>query len=350
VKREEGRIGVLLVNLGTPDSPSTRDVRRYLRQFLSDERVVNYPRILRWLLLNLIILPFRPRTSAAAYQKIWMDEGSPLLHYGRELAKHVTQVLGIDFQVELAMRYGSPSIASALKQLLAGEPTRVVIVPLFPQYAIASTGSAVAEVSKVLESISNPPNIRVLAPYYDDPRLIHPMAEIAKTAFAGFDLDHILLSFHGLPEWQLRELSNAGERCLEHDSCCDSITLANRSCYRAHCFATARALTQAMELPDSCVSVVFQSRLGRTPWLEPDLPDVLPRLAAQGTKRLGVICPAFVADCLETLEEVGIRADAQWRALGGESLCLAPCVNDDPRWVNGLASMIRECSQSGADH
>ena len=342
MKPNEGQTGVLLVNLGTPDSPSTGDVRRYLRQFLSDERVINTSPILRWLLLNLVILPTRPRKSAAAYQKIWLEEGSPLLHHGRGLTEQVAETLGSEFQVELAMRYGSPSIESALSTLLAGGPSQIIVLPLFPQYAIASTGSAIAEISRVLGSVPTPPKVRVIAPFYDDSRLIDPMVEAARNAFAGLNPDHVVLSFHGLPEWQLRDLNNGSERCLESESCCDNLTLANSSCYRAHCFATARALTRSLELADTSVSVAFQSRMGRIPWLEPDLPDVLCRLAERGIKRLGVICPAFVADCLETLEEVGIRANDQWRELGGEALVLAPCVNADPAWARGVASMVRD--------
>jgi ferrochelatase len=335
-------IGVLLLNLGTPDSPAVGDVRRYLRQFLGDPRVINLPQPLRWLLLNLVILPFRPRRSAAAYRLIWMPEGSPLLHYGRGLTAGVSAGLGDDFRVELAMRYGSPSIEQGLTALLATDPASIVILPLFPQYAIASTGSALAEVDRVLKSIDAPPPVITIDAFYEHPSFIGAMATVAKPVLEQFDPDHVVMSFHGLPEWQVRELDTSGRHCLEKPDCCEHIGAENRSCYRAHCFATARALEAALGLKEQNTSLVFQSRLGRTPWLEPDLIDVLPQLAAQGVKRPAVFCPAFVADCLETIEEVGIRARAQWKELGGEDLCLVPCVNANPVWVDGVVSMIRE--------
>ncbi len=335
-------VGVLLLNLGTPDSPKVGDVRRYLRQFLSDPRVINLPRPLRWLLLNLVILPFRPRRSAAAYQLIWTPEGSPLMHFGRSLTAGVSDALGDPFHVELAMRYGSPSIEQGLTTLLATDPASIVVLPLFPQYAIASTGSALAEVARVLETIETPPPVIAMGAFYDHPSFIAAMAAVAEPVLKQFEPDHVVMSFHGLPEWQVRELDASEHHCLVKPDCCDAVCAENRNCYRAHCFATARALESALALKREDTSLVFQSRLGRTPWLEPDLVDVLPQLAARGVKRPAVFCPAFVADCLETVEEVGIRARAQWLELGGEELCLVPCVNAEPVWVEGVVSMIRE--------
>lgn len=337
-------IGVLLVNLGTPNSPSVGDVRRYLRQFLSDPRVINLPQPLRWLLLNLVILPFRPKVSAAAYQSIWLDEGSPLLHYGQNLAAGVANQLGDAFCVELAMRYGSPSIASSVEALLAKDVGTIVVLPLFPQYAIASTGSALAEVGRVLEDIKTPPPVRTAAAFFDDPLFCEATADVARPILQQFEPDHTVFSFHGLPEWQVRDLDSSGTYCLTSEGCCDVMSSKNRSCYRAHCFATARELRRALELSDEDTSLVFQSRLGRTPWLDPDLVDVLPELAARGIKRLAVLCPAFVADCLETVEEVGIRAKKQWRELGGEELQLVPCANASPGWAAGVAELVRDAA------
>jgi len=341
VANRDKPIGVLLLNLGTPDSPEVGDVRRYLRQFLSDPRVINLPGPLRWLLLNLVILPFRPRRSAAAYQLIWMPEGSPLLHHSRHLSEGVSEALGNGFRVELAMRYGSPSIEHGLSALLASNPQSIVVLPLFPQYAIASTGSALAEVARVLETIETPPPVYTIDAFYDHPSFIAATAAVAKPVLSQFEPDHVVMSFHGLPEWQVRDLDSTGNHCLVKADCCDRVRAENRNCYRAHCFATARALEAALELKEQDTSLVFQSRLGRTPWLDPDLVEVLPQLAARGVKRPAVFCPSFVADCLETLEEIGIRARAQWRELGGEDLCLIPCVNAEPVWVAGVTSMIR---------
>ncbi|MCP5045021.1 MAG: ferrochelatase, partial [bacterium] len=330
------RIGVLLLNLGTPDSPAVTDVRRYLREFLGDPRVISIPAPLRWLLLNLVILPFRPRRSAAAYRSIWTAEGSPLLRYGRELAAASGETLGEGFRVELAMRYGQPSVAQGVEALLAARPTQIVVLPLFPQYAQASTGSAIAEVGRVVSSLTNPPPVQVVGPFFEHPAFCDAVAAVAREPLANFKPDHVIMSFHGLPEQQVRDLDPTGAHCLAKPDCCDRPCAANRSCYRAQCFATARVLRAALELDEANSSIVFQSRLGRTRWLEPDLVNLLPDLAARGIRRPAVLCPAFVADCLETVEEVGIRARAQWSELGGEALCLVPCVNAEPAWAQGV--------------
>lgn len=347
---EKAQTGVLLLNLGTPDSPAVGDVRRFLRQFLSDRRVIRLPQPLHWLLLNLLILPFRPRKSAAAYRAIWTEAGSPLLHFGRGLAESVAERLGLGFRVELAMRYGSPSIAESMSTLMASDLAKIVVVPLFPQYAIASTGSALAEVARVLESAERPPPLHTLGDFFEHPSFINAYTEVAEPILKDFAPDHVVFSFHGLPEWQIRELDPSGRRCLVDADCCAASSAENRSCYRAHCFATTRALVAALEvdmdLNEHNTSLVFQSRMGRTPWLDPDLVNVLPELAERGIKRLAVFCPAFVADCLETVEEVGIRARAQWSELGGDALCLIPCVNAGPGWADGVAAMVRETAAS----
>ena len=207
---EDDQIGVLLVNLGTPDSPAVGDVRRFLRQFLSDRRVIRLPRPLHWLLLNLVILPFRPHKAAAAYRAIWTSEGSPLLNFGRGLAESVSQRLGDGFRVELAMRYGLPSIAESINTLLAEDLAKIVVLPLFPQYAIASTGSALAEVARVLESAERPPPLQTLGAFFEHPSFINAYAEVAEPILKDFAPDHIVFSFHGLPEWQIRDLDPVG--------------------------------------------------------------------------------------------------------------------------------------------
>ncbi len=335
-------IGVLLLNLGTPDSPNTGDVRRYLRQFLGDPRVIDLPQPLRWLLLNLVILPFRPRKSAAAYRTIWTPEGSPLLHYGRGLVAGVAKELGDAYRVELAMRYGEPSVARGLDALLATSPASIVVLPLFPQYATASTGSALAEVARVLEAIEKPPPVHTIDAFFDHPSFCNAVAAVARPVLERFEPDHVVMSFHGLPEQQVRALDSNGHGCLTAANCCAAVHAQNRACYRAHCFATARTLTHTLGLEEEETSLAFQSRLGRTAWLEPNLVDVLPELSARGVRRLAVLCPAFVADCLETVEEVGIKARQQWHELGGDELCLVPCVNADPVWADGVATLIRD--------
>jgi ferrochelatase len=340
--------GVLLVNLGSPATPTVRSVRRYLREFLGDPRVLDVPALPRWLLLQLVILPFRPRTSAAAYRAIWTADGSPLLAHGRALRDALAKALGDPFVVELAMRYGVPAIPPALERLARADVDRVVVVPLFPQYASAATGSAMEAVYRAAGGLWNVPPLDVLAPFYDDPGFIGALAAVARALPQDLRADHLLMSFHGLPERQVRKSDRTGRHCLASEGCCDAIGPANRSCYRAQCFATARALAGALRLRDEDWTLSFQSRLGRTPWLRPYTDEILPRLRERGVERLAVVCPSFVADCLETLEEIGIRARAQWLALGGEELVAVPCPNAHPAWVEALAGWIRTGSPGPA--
>jgi ferrochelatase len=334
--------GVLLLNLGTPASPSVGDVRRYLREFLSDPRVIDINAVGRWMLLNLVILPLRPAKSARAYQSIWglAGNGSPLLHHSLGLADGVREALGPGFVVELAMRYGAPSIASALAKLRAANPAKLVVAPLFPQYASSSTGSALDRVYELVRKEWNVPAIATLPPFYDEPGFVRAFAEIARRHLDAFRPDFVLFSYHGLPERQVRKSDPTGAHCLASAGCCDAIGPANRYCYRAQCFATTRALAASLGLTPERHSVSFQSRLGRTPWIHPYTDVVLPALAKAGHRRLAVMCPAFVADCLETVEEIGIRAKEQWAALGGEDLLLVPSLNASPSWVDAVAKMV----------
>jgi ferrochelatase len=334
-------VGVLLVNLGTPDSPSTRDVRRYLREFLSDPRVVDLPALGRWLLLNLVILPFRPRKSAEAYRAIWTERGSPLLVHGRALAAGVADALGGDFRVELAMRYGRPSIAEAMGRLREAGAESVVALPLFPQYSAAASGSARARILEEAARHWDVPAVRVLGDWYAEPGFAEVWSQVAGPALAEFGADHVLLSYHGLPERQVRKSDPSGAVCLASEDCCARIGPHNARCYRAQCFATSRILVEALGLDPAYTTTAFQSRLGRDPWIGPYTDHVLGDLARQGVKRLAILSPAFAADCLETLEELGLRARAQWRDEGGEELLLVPCPNAHPAFVRAVASWVR---------
>lgn len=338
---QERPTGVLLVNLGTPNSTETGDVRRYLREFLSDPRVVDISPVGRWLLLNLVILPFRPAKSAEAYRSIWTERGSPLLTHGLDLRDGLQAELGDGFRVELAMRYGNPSIPNTLEGLVGQDLERIVVVPLFPQYSSAASGSALDRVFEVAGKMWNVPTMRTVAPFYDDPGFIQAFAEVARPVLRDFEPDHILLSYHGVPERQVQKSDPTGEHCLMAENCCSSIVPANRFCYRAHCFATSRALAESLALGPDDYTVCFQSRLGRTPWIQPYTDEQLPILYEQGFRRLAIFCPAFVADCLETLEEIGIRAKEDWAALGGEALELVPSLNATPAWVTALADLVR---------
>lgn len=332
---------MLIANLGTPNSPNTGDVRRYLREFLSDPRVLDIATLPRWLLVNAVIAPFRAPRSAQAYRKVWTERGSPLLSNGRDLRDALAAELGPGFEVALGMRYAEPSLATALDALLQHDLARVVFVPLFPQYASSSTGSALESLHALVGERWNVPAVTTLPEFFDAPGFVAALAEIAAPRLAAFRPDHVLLSYHGLPERQVRKSDSTGRHCLASAGCCDAISAANRHCYRAQCYATSRALASALHLPAGSYSTAFQSRLGRTPWITPFTDVLLPELARAGAKRLAVLCPSFVSDCLETLEEIGLRGAEQWRALGGEALELVPCANAHPAFVRFLAEQVR---------
>jgi ferrochelatase len=333
--------GVLLINLGTPDAPGSGPVRKYLREFLSDPRVLDINPVGRKLLLEGVILPLRPRKSAAAYRKIWTERGSPLLVESLALVEKVREALGAEVPVELGMRYGNPSIASALGRLSAARTDRLVVAPLYPQYSSAATGSSLEEVYRITGALEVVPNLSVLPPFYADPGFLDAFARQGEPVLARDRPDHVLFSFHGLPERQVKRSDPTAAHCLQSASCCDRMVDANRDCYRAQCFATARALAHRLGLAQGRFTVCFQSRLGRTPWIRPYTDQVIPELAARGMRRLAVFCPAFVADCLETLEEIGLRARDQFLSLGGESLSLVPSLNASPAWVSALTALLR---------
>ncbi len=334
--------GLLLINLGTPDAPTPTAVRRYLREFLGDPRVLDMNAVGRFLLLNLIILPTRPKKSAHAYQAIWdATRGSPLLYHGQDLAAAVATRLGADWQVELGMRYGNPSIASALDKLIAAGVDRVVALPLFPHTASSSSGSALAELYRIAGARTTVPRLAAVPAFHDDDGFLAAEAAVAAPILAAHRPEHVLFSFHGLPERHVRAADPSGARCLAAASCCDRLDAGNRDCYRAQSFATARALTARLGLAPATTSTAFQSRLGKVPWIRPYTDDRLAELAGQGVKRLAVMCPAFVADCLETVEEIGLRAAATWKQLGGEELVLVPSLNATPAWADAVAALAR---------
>jgi ferrochelatase len=337
------RRGLLLLNLGTPAAPTVPAVRRYLREFLSDPRVIDINPILRTLLLYGFILPTRPRQSARAYESIWSERGSPLLVHGRDLAQKLRQSLGEAWHVELAMRYQEPSIASALQQFSEHGVAQIVVFPLFPHYSSAAWGSATERVLTLASKRWNVPALQVVPPYYEHPAFVEALAEVTKRSLKGFQADRILMSFHGLPERQLRKSDeNQVKHCLQDPSCCDVIGPANQYCYRAHCFATSRVLAKCLGLAGESWEITFQSRLGRIPWIRPYTDERIRELARAGVKRLAVACPSFTADCLETLEEIGIRAREDFRAHGGEELRLVPSLNSDDRWVRTIAQIAAQ--------
>jgi len=333
-------IGILLVNLGTPDAPTTPAVRRYLRQFLSDPMVIDINPVARWMLVNFIIAPFRSPKSAEAYEKIWTSEGSPLLVHTRNLARTVQSKLGSGYRVAVGMRYGNPSIESAVGELIDAGVSEIRMLPLFPQYAASSTGSAVAEFERVIKLNKKAPPFRVLPPFYKDPGFIEAFAKVGEPILEKVRPDHVLFSFHGLPERHITKEDPVGNHCLKFDECCDNEVMQNQKCYRMHSFKTARAIMKRIGIPEEVSSVSFQSRLGRTPWLKPYTDLVIPQLIQEGRKRIVVFCPAFVADCLETLEEIGIRAREAAMAAGAEAFELVPSLNSSETWVDAVCRMV----------
>ncbi len=339
------RWGFLLLNLGTPDSPSIPDVRRYLREFLSDPRVIDISPLGRWLLLNLIILPTRPKQSARAYRKIWTDRGSPLLVHGRDLAGKVREALGGEIQVELAMRYQNPSIAASLEAFRRRGVDQIVVFPLFPHYSSAAWGSAVEKLFEEAGRRWNLPTIQVVPPFYEHPAFIDAFAAVARPILDEMEPDLVVMSYHGLPERHcVKSDESRGGHCLRSGSCCDAIVPANRNCYRAQCFATSRALAERLGLDDKAWEVTFQSRLGRSPWIRPYTDIRLNELAESGVGRVAVFSPSFTADCLETLEEIGIRAKEDFVAHGGNELRLIPSLNSEDVWVRAILEITRETS------
>ena len=342
ISTQKRQHGVMLVNLGTPRSPETPDVRRYLREFLSDPRVIDISPVGRWMLLNFIILPFRPRMTSEAYKKIWTKRGSPLYFHGIDLTRKLAQLLGDQVRVELAMRYQEPSILQALRSFREADIDRITVIPLFPQYSSAAWGSAVEKVQEEANKLWNVPSIKVIPPFYDHPAFIESHAAIAKPVLANASPERIMMSFHGLPERHVIKRDLDGAHCLQSANCCACIAPANRYCYRAQCFATARALAVRLGLAEDEYEVTFQSRLGRSPWIKPYTDIRVRELAVQGVKRLAILSPSFVADCLETIEELGIRAREDFLAHGGDDLTLVPSLNADDHWAQALVKIIHD--------
>ncbi|HEV2210326.1 MAG TPA: ferrochelatase [Verrucomicrobiae bacterium] len=331
--------GLLLVNLGSPDSPSVSDVRRYLREFLMDPRVLDVNWLTRFCVVNFAILPRRPKQSSHAYASIWTPAGSPLVVISKQVTKTLQQRLPIP--VELAMRYQNPSIPAAIRHLAERGVTELLLVPLFPHYAMSSFETAVVRVKEVCARESPAMRVTVQPPFFEHPAYIAAMVGSANEYLAK-PFDFLLFSFHGLPERHLRKSDPTGKHCLCSENCCETPGAAHATCYRAQGLRTVNAFVRQTGLPREKYSVSFQSRLGRDPWLKPYTDLELPRLAARGIKNLLVICPAFVSDCLETLEEIGIRGRETFRSAGGSELTLIPCLNEHPLWLNALESMARE--------
>jgi len=328
---------VLLINLGTPDSPSVRDVRSYLSEFLNDPRVIDIPWLLRKVLVNLIIVPFRAPKSAKIYQKLWTKRGSPIIFHGEKVQGLLQEKLGPEYTVELAMRYKNPAISDVLERVRKSNPDRILVVPLFPQYASASTGSALQEVMDVVRNWWVIPEISMISQYWDHPGFIRALVARGKE-YDWHKYDHVLFSYHGLPERQVNKVYDSGV-CQDRD-CEGEITEENKYCYKAACYGTTRLLAHGLGIPSENYTVCFQSRLDKK-WLKPFSDQVIVEQAKKGARKLLVFSPAFVADCLETTVEIGDEYQLLFEQNGGEKVQLVESLNDHPLWIEALADLVR---------
>lgn len=340
ISKNKAKTGVLLVNLGTPDSTKTGDVRKYLREFLMDGRVIDFPFIPRWMLVNLIIAPFRAPKSAKEYRKLWTDRGSPLLFHTEDLREKLIQKLDMDkYQVEIAMRYQSPSIEEGLKKLNKANVKKIIVIPLFPQYASATNGSVVDKVMEIARKWQIIPNITFISNFVEHPLFLEAWAELGREMMEKEKYDMYLFSYHGLPERQIRKGSVDGY-CQLSDKCCGNYTKKNQFCYRGQCFHTTRLIAAKLDLPEDKVVTCFQSRLGKDPWIKPYTEDVIEELAAKGVKKVLAFSPAFVADCLETTIEVGEEYKEEFEELGGEKWDLVPSLNSRDMWIDCVKDLV----------
>ena len=330
------KTGVLLINLGTPDSPSVKDVRSYLSQFLNDPRVIDIPWLSRKMLVNLIIVPFRAPKSAKVYKKLWTPEGSPLLYYSEAVQKLLQETLGDEYEVHLAMRYKNPSIPDTLETMRRKNYDRIIVLPMFPQYASASTGSALDEVMRVVRKWWVIPEIRFISQYYDHPTFIDAVVERGR-AHDLAEYDHILFSYHGLPERQVDKVYDTG-LCADHN-CEHELTPDNKYCYKATCYATTRLIAQKLGITEERYTVCFQSRLDKK-WLKPFSDVVVEECAKKGMKKILVFSPAFTADCLETIIEIGEEYQEIFEEHGGEKVQLVESLNDHPMWIQCLKELV----------
>lgn len=333
------KTGILLVNLGTPDSPHPNDVYRYLIEFLTDGRVIDLPWLIRQWLVRTVIVPRRYKASAKAYASIWTKEGSPLYVYGMKVKSALQQAMGDDFVVELAMRYQNPSIENMLAKMLKPEISDLIVLPLFPQFASATTGSVIEKVMESLKNRFTIPKVTFINQFAAHPAFIEAICKLAN-AYSLTDYDYFLFSYHGLPQRQIFK-HDATQTCLKEADCCQS----HPTCYSAQCYATTREVSNKLKLPKEKVGVAFQSRLGKEPWLKPYTNEKIVELAKQGYKKVLVFCPSFVCDCLETTYEIGLEYAEEFKHAGGDSLDLVQGLNDTTEWIYALKTILLEnCS------
>ncbi len=338
--------GILLVNLGSPDNPTAKDVKPYLDEFLMDERVIDTPQWLRNIIVRGIILRTRPKKSAAAYAKIWWDEGSPLVVLSERFAAKLRQQTNMP--VALGMRYGSMTIKNALQELKGKGVDDVLLVPLYPHYAMSSYETVVVKTMEEQQKHFPQLKITTLPAFYKNEGYIRALSESIAEGLKDFEYDHILFSYHGIPERHIRKSDPTKYHCKIDGSCCDINSVAHNTCYRHQCFDTTKSVQAQLNLPDDKISNSFQSRLPNDPWLKPYTDFEFERLAKEGKKKLAVVTAAFVSDCLETLEEIAMEGKEQFMEAGGETYTHIPCLNDNDTWVTVMAKWVNEWEATGA--
>lgn len=330
--------GVLLVNLGSPDTTKTKDVKKYLREFLMDERVIDVPYVLRNLLVKGIILNTRPRKSAKAYKKIWWDEGSPLVVISERFAKKVKHEVKIP--VALAMRYGSMSMEKGFEELINQGVNEILLVPLYPHYAMSSYETVTVKAEEIVAKKYPKVVMDILPPFYNNPDYINAMANNIKHHLKDFDYDHILFSYHGIPERHIKKSDPTNHHCKIDGSCCERNSVAHHTCYRHQCFETTKSIAKELDLKKETYSNSFQSRLLNDPWLKPYTDFELEKFPKENKKNVAVITPAFVSDCLETLEEIAMEGKEDFLEAGGTDYKHIPCMNDNDDWVQVMTNWI----------
>ncbi len=337
--------GVLLVNLGSPDSPTPKDVKPYLDEFLMDERVIDVNSVLRNIIVRGIILNTRPKRSAEAYAKIWWEEGSPLIVISERFTEKVRQQTSLP--IALGMRYGSMTIKNALQELQGKEVDEVLLVPLYPHYAMSSYETVVVKAMEVQQEHFPGMHLTTLPAFYSNADYIKILSKSIAEGLKGFEYDHILFSYHGIPERHIKKSDPTKFHCKIDGQCCKTNSVAHHTCYKHQCLDTTKLVKEALGLDEEKISSSFQSRLGSDPWLQPFTDKEFERLAKEGKKRLAVITPAFVSDCLETLEEIAMEGKEQFQKAGGEEYIHIPCLNDRDDWAGLMATWIKEWEKKG---
>lgn len=334
------KTGLLIVNLGTPKSTELNDIKSYLREFLSDPRVIDIPRLLQLLLVNLIIVPFRSKTSQKMYKEVWVEgKGSPLLFHSRSLLEKL-QIKLPSTSVKLAMRYQFPSIESKLREFSKEGVQKIKVIPMFPQYSSATFGSVVEKVYQTGSSKWNTPLFDIIKPFYNNPHYINALKVVCQeNDLAGFNPEVFVMSYHGLPERHCQKSNLKENGCKFDNECCEAESVDNSLCYRRQCFENSNLLAQSLGLKKGQFVTVFQSQFGKDKWIEPYLEPELEKLAKSGIKRIAVMAPSFTTDCLETVEEIGIRAKEYFKSFGGEDLKLIPCLNDSEIWADAIVAI-----------